>query len=182
MIFLTTGRARFYNKRWSYANSLQDGSKSLKSLEEWNFLGQKFLTIAVSLKDIELGLDGRMESFTFIKLQSVSGWEVDKFAGADPTPVSTVLRKWVRVFIDKYIFMKKTFRVKNWPMPLLNDSETQKRALKSKNQKPISQGCMPPDPPCSLIRLRHSFRKTVCIYLTSAPGLLSTGSPHNLCV
>ena len=181
MIFLTTGRARFYNKRWSYANFLQDGSKSLKSLEEWNFLGQKLLTIAVSLKDIELGLDGRMESFTFIKLQSVSGWEVDKFASADPTPISTVVRKWVRVFIDKYIFMKKTFRVKNWPMPWLNDSETEKRALKSKNQKHISQGCMPPEPPWSL-RLRRSFRKTVCIYLTSAPGLLSTGRPHNLCV
>ena len=33
----------------------------------------KFLTIALSLKDIELGLEGRMESFTSIKLQSVAG-------------------------------------------------------------------------------------------------------------
>ena len=36
-----TGRACFYNQRWSYATSLQVilvGGKSLKSFEEWNFL------------------------------------------------------------------------------------------------------------------------------------------------
>ena len=54
MICLTTGRARFYNQRWSYANSLQVGGKSLKSFKEWNFSGKIFLSIALSLKDIEL--------------------------------------------------------------------------------------------------------------------------------
>ena len=54
MTFLTTGRARFYNQRWSYNNSLLVGGKSLKSFKEWNFLGQKFLTTVLSLKDIEL--------------------------------------------------------------------------------------------------------------------------------
>ena len=38
MVCLTTGRVWFYNQRWSHANSLQVGSKSLKSFEEWNFL------------------------------------------------------------------------------------------------------------------------------------------------
>ena len=51
------------------------GSKSLKSFEEWNFLGYKFLTIALLLKDIELGLKIPMESFSSINLQSVAGWE-----------------------------------------------------------------------------------------------------------
>ena len=55
-----TGRARFYNQKRSYANSHQVAGKSLESFfglhKEWNFLGQKFLTIAVSLKDIEQGL------------------------------------------------------------------------------------------------------------------------------
>ena len=41
----------------------------------WNFLGQKFLTTELSLKDIELGLKSPMESFPFINLQSVAGWE-----------------------------------------------------------------------------------------------------------
>ena len=51
------------------------GSKSLKSFEEWNFLGHKFLTIALLLKDIELGLKSPVESFPSIYLQSVAGWE-----------------------------------------------------------------------------------------------------------
>ena len=42
---------------------------------KWNFLGQKFLTTELSLKDIELGLNSPMESFPFINLQSVAGWE-----------------------------------------------------------------------------------------------------------
>ena len=32
----------------------------------------------LSLKDIELGLKGPMESFPFIRLQSVAGWEINK--------------------------------------------------------------------------------------------------------
>ena len=36
---------------------------------------RKFLTIALALKDIVLGLKGPMESFPSIKLQSVAGWE-----------------------------------------------------------------------------------------------------------
>ena len=32
----------------------------------------------LSLKDIELGLKGPMESFPFIKLQSVAGWEINR--------------------------------------------------------------------------------------------------------
>ena len=51
------------------------GSKSLKSFEEWNFLGKKFLTIVLLLKDIKLGLKIPMESFPSINLQSVAGWE-----------------------------------------------------------------------------------------------------------
>ena len=73
--FTHSGRAWFYYQRWSYENSLLVDGKSLKSLEEWNFLGQKFLTTELSLKDIELGLKSPMESFPFINLQSVAGWE-----------------------------------------------------------------------------------------------------------
>ena len=51
------------------------GSKSLKSFKEWNFLGYKFPTIALLLKDIELGLKSPVESFPSINLQSVAGWE-----------------------------------------------------------------------------------------------------------
>ena len=51
------------------------GSKSLKSFEEWNFLGYKFVTIALLLKDIELGLKSPVENFPYINLQSVTGWE-----------------------------------------------------------------------------------------------------------
>ena len=32
----------------------------------------------LSLKDIELGLKGPIESFPFIRLQSVAGWEINK--------------------------------------------------------------------------------------------------------
>ena len=53
MICLTTGRVRFYNQRWSYANSLLVGGKSLKSFKERNFVRQKFLTIALSMKHIK---------------------------------------------------------------------------------------------------------------------------------
>ena len=52
---------------------LGDG-KSLKSFEEWNFLGQTFLTIALLLKDIQLGLKSPMGSFPSIILQSEAGW------------------------------------------------------------------------------------------------------------
>ena len=51
------------SKRWSYSNSLQVNVKSLKSFEEWNFLGYKILSIALYLKDIELGLKSPMERF-----------------------------------------------------------------------------------------------------------------------
>ena len=51
------------------------GSKSLKSFEEWIFLGKKFLTIVLLLKDIKLGLKIPVESFPSINLQSVAGWE-----------------------------------------------------------------------------------------------------------
>ena len=55
------------------------GSKSLKSFEEWNLLGYKFLTIALLLKDIELGLKSPVESFPSINLQSVAGWKYGCF-------------------------------------------------------------------------------------------------------
>ena len=54
---------------------MQIGGQSLKSFKKWNFLGWKFLTIALSLKDIELGLKSPVESFPSINLQSVAGWE-----------------------------------------------------------------------------------------------------------
>ena len=74
------------NQNWWYSSQevehgsiikddLQVGGKSLKSFKDWNFLGQKFFTIALSLKDIELGLKSPMESFPSINLQSVAGWE-----------------------------------------------------------------------------------------------------------
>ena len=75
MICLTIGQAWFYNQRWSCANSLQVGGKFLKSFEEWNFLGEKFLTIELSLKDIKLKLKSPMESFPSINLKSVAGCE-----------------------------------------------------------------------------------------------------------
>ena len=75
MICLTTGQAWFYNQRWSCANSLQVGGKSLKSFEEWNILGEEFLTIALSLKDMKLKLKSPMESFPSINLKSVAGCE-----------------------------------------------------------------------------------------------------------
>ena len=70
---LTTGQAWFYNQRWSRANSLQVGGKSLKSFEEWNFLGEKFLTIELSLKDMKLKLKSPMESFPSVNLKLVAG-------------------------------------------------------------------------------------------------------------
>ena len=56
-------------------DQVQVGDKSLKSFEQWKFWGKKFLTIALSLKDIELGLKGPIERFPSINLQSVAGWE-----------------------------------------------------------------------------------------------------------
>ena len=44
-----------------------------KALNEWNILGEKFLTIALSLKDIKLKLKSPMESFPSINLKSVAG-------------------------------------------------------------------------------------------------------------
>ena len=59
MIYLTTGRARFYNQKWSYSNSHQLGGKSLGSFFDlhkgWNFL--------LSLKRISNDDVGRKLSF-----------------------------------------------------------------------------------------------------------------------
>ena len=58
------------NDMLEYGYFLQVGGKSLnKSLKEWNFFGYKFVTIAFSSKDIELGLKGAMESFPSFNLQ-----------------------------------------------------------------------------------------------------------------
>ena len=98
MICLTTGEAWFYNQRWSCANSLQVGGKSLKSFEEWNFLGEKFLTIALSLKDMKLKLKSPMESFPSINLKSVAGcehsWVKRPYSFKYGTRLSAVYAKW----------------------------------------------------------------------------------------
>ena len=94
---LDLGWAWFHNRRWSYANSLQVGGKSLKSFEEWNFSGQKSLTIALSLKDKVL-----MESFPSINLQLVAGWEYACLSqkthnfnlSTEPCRLSAVYAKW----------------------------------------------------------------------------------------
>ena len=62
MICLTAGQTWFYDQRRSYANSLQVCRQSLKSFEELNLLGWKFLTITLTSKDIEQGLKSPMES------------------------------------------------------------------------------------------------------------------------
>ena len=48
------------------------GGKSFKSFEEWNFIGLKFLTIALSLKDIELGLKGPIQSVAGLEYACLS--------------------------------------------------------------------------------------------------------------
>ena len=66
-----------------------------------------------------------------------------KFIKDPGTPASTILRKLVRFFHNKYIFNNKnTFQFEIWPISYLNDSETQERGLKGK----ISWGRLPPNP------------------------------------
>ena len=72
MVCLTTGRAWFYDRRWSHANQAkQIFGKLWRSSED----RVKFDMIALSLKDIEPGLKSPMESFPSINLQLVVGWE-----------------------------------------------------------------------------------------------------------
>ena len=91
------------------------------------------------------------------------------------TPVSTVLQKLVRFFIDnKPVFLiKKNFPSWNLENGLdsqqiscLNDSETQKRGLWRVTIQKLSWGSMPLDPPRSL-PFQCLFRKSVCIYCRS---------------
>ena len=66
--------------------------------------------------------------------------------------------------------MEKTFQVKSDQYPVrITQKLPGKVNLRSKNPKNISRGCVTPDPTKSL-RLRRSIRKTVSIYLRSAPG------------
>ena len=65
MICLTTGRAWFYNQRSSYANSLQVGGKIFEKLQTVKFLMIEIFTIALSLKDVELGLTSPMVGYAF---------------------------------------------------------------------------------------------------------------------
>ena len=53
----------------------------------------------------------------------------------------------------------------NWPISCLNDSDTQERGLQEvKIQKKFQRG--------TLLRLWHSFRKSVSVYARSVPGHL----------
>ena len=66
MIFLTTGRAWFHNQKviiYKFPSSWRQVFEKLQRV--------KFLTIALSMKDIELGLKISIESFPSIKLHSV---------------------------------------------------------------------------------------------------------------
>ena len=99
IIYLTTGRARFYNQKWSYANSHQLGGKSLGSFFDlhkgWNFL--------LSLKRISNEDVGRK----LILLKSVA-----------------TIGSWLRICLDYHTYAFKDLQYGTWRFPWRRQSGT----------------------------------------------------------